>query len=220
MADMNDIAKRVHDNAVVHGFWPEGRTDAEVLALIHSEWSKALEAYRDEEDMVWYSCDAEDGRHECDGDICGNRTTDVYDDDMEPIWEQGYCDGHKQRPEGIAVELIDGCIRILDTVSVWAPTRDLGDDKFDGLISIGTKSVEQVKAMELPELVAFLHYLVSDAYKWVTGFAERAVATDKLMGAFAAVFLWLRARGEDPVAILREKHEYNITRPYKHGKRI
>jgi NTP pyrophosphatase (non-canonical NTP hydrolase) len=38
----------IHQNAVDHGFWPEeGRNDGEIIALIHSEASEALEALRD-----------------------------------------------------------------------------------------------------------------------------------------------------------------------------
>lgn len=45
----NNIAQDVHENAVNKGFWPpEGRNDGEMLALIHSEISEALEAIRKE----------------------------------------------------------------------------------------------------------------------------------------------------------------------------
>ena len=36
----------VHDNAVKHGWWDVERPIPEVLCLIHSEVSEALEAYR------------------------------------------------------------------------------------------------------------------------------------------------------------------------------
>ena len=43
----NNVAQDVHANAVDKGFWPEeGRNDGEMLALIHSEISEALEAIR------------------------------------------------------------------------------------------------------------------------------------------------------------------------------
>lgn len=40
------LAMRIHQTAVEHGFWPEGRNDAECIALMHSELSEALEALR------------------------------------------------------------------------------------------------------------------------------------------------------------------------------
>ncbi len=44
---MMGYAERIHQNAVDHGFWPqEGRNFGEMIALIHSEASEALEAHR------------------------------------------------------------------------------------------------------------------------------------------------------------------------------
>lgn len=40
----------VHENAVNHGWWDEDRKTPELLCLIHSEVSEALEAYRKGDD--------------------------------------------------------------------------------------------------------------------------------------------------------------------------
>jgi NTP pyrophosphatase (non-canonical NTP hydrolase) len=40
------IQKDIYDNAVVHGWWGSKRNDGEVIALMHSELSEALEALR------------------------------------------------------------------------------------------------------------------------------------------------------------------------------
>ena len=40
------LAKRIHENARAHGFWEGERNDGELIALIHSELSEALEALR------------------------------------------------------------------------------------------------------------------------------------------------------------------------------
>lgn len=42
----NGLARKVHDCAVRKGFWDENRNDGEIIALIHSELSEALEALR------------------------------------------------------------------------------------------------------------------------------------------------------------------------------
>ncbi len=43
--DLNQFAAEVHQNAIDHGFW-EDSTDERQIALIHSEWSEALQADR------------------------------------------------------------------------------------------------------------------------------------------------------------------------------
>lgn len=44
---LGELAKEIHQNAVDHGFWPEGgRNFGEMMSLIHSEVSEALEAHR------------------------------------------------------------------------------------------------------------------------------------------------------------------------------
>lgn len=42
----NMMASAIHHNAVAHGWWEEERNDGEMIALMHSELSEALEAIR------------------------------------------------------------------------------------------------------------------------------------------------------------------------------
>lgn len=104
---INEIAKEIHENARLHGWWDDERAFGEIIALCHSELSEALEAYREGQPPEW--------------------------------------DNHG-KPDGTAVEMIDCVIRIFD---------------------------------------------------------------------------YLAKEGIDIERIMLEKHEYNKTRPYKHGgKRI
>lgn len=43
---MNELAAAIHSCAIAHGWWNEERSIPEVLCLIHSEISEALEEYR------------------------------------------------------------------------------------------------------------------------------------------------------------------------------
>lgn len=43
---LSQIGKRANDNAVAKGFWEAERNDGEMIALMHSELSEALEALR------------------------------------------------------------------------------------------------------------------------------------------------------------------------------
>lgn len=100
---INEFAKEVHQNAVEHGWWDEPRTVGEIIALCHSELSEALEEYRAGRPMVWYQCLSTDQVVPCVKKEC----TD---------WRYGMCeiDAIEKKPEGIAVELCDCIIRILD----------------------------------------------------------------------------------------------------------
>ena len=48
------MGEKIHANAVLHGWWETPRTIPELLVLIHSEVSEALEAFRDN-DMVGFA---------------------------------------------------------------------------------------------------------------------------------------------------------------------
>lgn len=129
MKSLNEWAKEVHENAVAHGWWDEPRSFGEIVALCHSELSEALEEYRSGQPLVY--CDAiktnaacsDTGENACTGAECLKCFT-------------------SRKPEGMAVEMIDCMIRILD---------------------------------------------------------------------------WCGKEGIDVDAIMQAKHEYNRTRPYRHG---
>lgn len=100
----NDWSKEIHANAVRHGWWDEERSFGDIVALCHSELSEALEEYRAGRGMVWHECKLDKiDSDECIKNYCAN-------------YYQGECvaSGMGNKPEGIAVEMIDCIIRILD----------------------------------------------------------------------------------------------------------
>lgn len=170
---LNEFAKQVHENAVAHGWWDNERPINEIIALIHSEWSEALEEYRAGRDLIWY---AEDGK-----------------------------------PEGIAVELIDGVIRILDylvheNVPVIGATMEMRNIKPDDKIDWPD--------MTVTSLIAILHFYTS--YAWLLRKDDCFYST--LYKCILIVFVWFKKHDLDVEEIALKKHEYNKTRPYKHGK--
>ena len=102
--NLTDFAKEVHKNARLHGWWDEERSFGEIIALCHSELSEALEEYRGGRPELYYDCLIDDTDKDC---ICETRNTGC-----------GYtsegCKDKSEKPEGVAVELADCIIRILD----------------------------------------------------------------------------------------------------------
>lgn len=97
--NINKLALEIHQNAIAHGWWEEERKFPEIAALIHSEISEALEEYRNghETEEIYYSCRCAKNGH------CPSQH------DIATI-----CKGQKPKPEGIAAELADVIIRVLD----------------------------------------------------------------------------------------------------------
>lgn len=203
---IDKLAEEIHANAVAHGWWDEEREMPEIIALIHSEWSEALEEAREGRPLVWRLCID-----------CGDGPCTVTPDMAIAC---GYHEKEGSKPEGVAVELIDGAIRILDALGAAGATftdRETGrDSEIEGLY------IDEVMAREtpqhLPTLVAILHAQTSQMLlETEDGEYYEAGA---LMSPLATALTWVRLQGIDPLALLMEKHEYNKGRPYKHGKRF
>lgn len=101
---LHQWAKDIHENAVAHGWWKEERSFPEIVALCHSELSEALEEYRAGRPMEWHLCEESGDK------ICAPKDAD----DCVSFGMEAACPYHSDKPEGIAVEMIDCVIRILD----------------------------------------------------------------------------------------------------------
>lgn len=195
MLDLNAFAKEVHAVSVEHGWW-EGEENNDIdtkIALIHAEWSEALEEYRAGRPMVWYKCRE------------GGEVAPVCVENACLEWVHGDCIecSRNSKPEGIAVELVDGCLRVLDLVAA----REL---------NVKATVYSECKRSTLPQLVAHLHKLTAKGGCYIENWdVEKAAVV--LMACIRNVKDWLDVQGVDFEELMRIKHEYNKTRSYRHG---
>ena len=119
---LNELAEQIHQNAADHGFWDK-ICFAEKIALIHSELSEALEEDRGGRPDVWHSIGGHQVYRATDGSGADWTTdpdgaTGTTDPDggtpLDDCTQIDSWTGVKAKPEGVAVELVDALIRILD----------------------------------------------------------------------------------------------------------
>lgn len=206
MIDLNEFAKEVHANAVAHGWYDGGeRTEAEIFANIHSEWSEAFDAYA--HGRPWYY-------HKCTdtatpGVICES-AEDCY---IRKIGKSpDMCFIKDTKPEGIAVELIDGVIRILDFVGYK-------NSKIPEKHRIRVELSEKPQNTDFCGLICLLHLNTADAMIYARRFGLKTLGM-YICGIIESAFAMVEKIGLDPEKIMLEKHEYNKTRPYRHGGKV
>ena len=200
----NRMAAEIHKNAIAHGWWETERDIAEICALIHSELSEALEEYRNGREMYYYFCNDGDSAP-CTRSKCKH---------WEPLQWKCLIKKRDEKPEGIAVELADAIIRILD----YAAKSGIDIEKrFDSFL--WSIAEEKTNGKELPYLVAECHKCISEVYDCatiesdlLTGFIEYNFAK-----CISLICEWCAANSVNIVDIIYIKHEYNKTRSYKHG---
>lgn len=129
----------------------------------------------------------------------------VVNDDGAEETDMSKFNGRK--PEGAGVELVDAVIRILDIGGRYKVDIDgLMKYKFtDGLTDINT-------------LIADCHYYISEAY--MENMAGKGITEifDSLCEVVEMIKDYIGEAGYSFKKIIDIKHEYNKTRPYKHGK--
>lgn len=110
---LNVLSKEIYQNAVDKGFWDEGQEGKDfgsIIALIHSELSEALEEYRNHKPEFYFNIKGNVPLMKISfGD---NETKTIYGGKGGECTDIELWNGEK--PEGIATELADAIIRILD----------------------------------------------------------------------------------------------------------
>lgn len=200
---MNKFAAEVHQNAVEHGWWDEERSFGEIIALCHSELSEALEEYRAKRPMVYFVVEMDDGKG---GTYLAIREDIISEEDFAG-----------EKPEGIAVELADCIIRILD----WYGKEGLDTD--DLLLEAGI-----ITMCDLPtpvygsfgNFIALLHNLLSMAYACWCNASGTSASALRLAKCIREIMAWAKENGVDMEMVLDMKREYNKGRPYRHGGKV
>ncbi len=198
---INEFIQEVHDNAKLHGWWDGGeRPVAELISLIHSEWSEALEEARAENPMLYIN------------DSKGNKC------EIAKLGS-GVVGLDNCKPEGIGVELIDGVIRIFDLFGKYGYKVSRGDAQM--LIEASKKANPMLgKKTALAMVVMTAHDLTAKAGEAMLRNMPVEMAMAPLEACTGFVLAWVQMQGWNPEQLLKIKHEYNKTRPYKHGKKF
>ena len=169
--------------------------------LCHSELSEALEEYRDHKPNVYYVCKSHDSRTLC---------PDKYDGCQ--YGKNAGCNIRK--PEGIATELADCVIRILD----YAGHKEYDMNQYPA-------DLESVpKSETFGDFITECHTCLTLAYRskgldavWVDSFG---VVPAYLHNCIRYIYAWAQDNSVDMDEAIRNKHEFNKGRSYKHGGKI
>ena len=189
--DLKALQREAHAIAKDHGWWDTERTFGDCIALVHSELSEALEAYRERELEAYTPPD----------DVIGQPGKLGTTRQPHPFPGVGGYVNVKvsTKPEGVASELADVVIRVADMAEWYGVELD------DAVEAFG----KDVAPMEgsFGDWITVGHVLLSRVAQ--NGFA---------VGGFVKHIRYMAAHyGIDLDAAIELKMAYNRTRPHRHG---
>ena len=187
--NLADLQKEAHAIAKDHGWWDEERTFGDLIALVHSELSEALEAYRMYGLEKFYSVDDDF----------------IVPDDYEGLG--------RKKLEGVASELADVVIRVADMAEWYeCPLESIE------VTGVPPELPMDRPVQSFGDWIAALHFEVSTLAEtwWASGgdiwawkpYAELVVEVVNNMASHYGI---------DLDAAIEAKMEYNRTRGYRHG---
>ena len=186
--NLADLQREAHAIAKEHGWWDEERTFGELIALVHSELSEALEAYRVNGIDSWLERQYPHSR------------------DTQPLTHLDVSE-EGDKPAGVASELADVVIRVADMAEWYGYDLSIAEEKkpFDYF---------KPRALTFGTRITMLHGLAADAFRHE---GSEAVVEHCLAALVAGVRDMAAHYGIDLDAAIEAKMEYNRTRPYRHG---
>ena len=161
--NLADLQREAHAIAKEHGWWDEERTFGDLIALVHSELSEALEAYRSNPNSVGPS--------------------------VGPIYWHNV--GTKRPPYGVAIELADVVIRVADIAEHYEENLEVYVRATPTLAYEGNTSTfgEWIAVIHKQLSDAWgAWYVQEDRCLWVNALA-RAVALTYRMAAYYSINL-------------------------------
>lgn len=191
--DIKTLVEAAHQNAVSKGWWEEERTYGELIALVHSEVSEALEDFRNgkQPNEVWY-----EGEHE------GQKVRSYIKD--------GKC----QKLCGVPSELADICIRIFDIAGKYGWRNELA------LKYAVIPIFDNFERVSIAENLAWIHHELAESFVSLKRWKDGTKAVVHLANAIAEVVEISQMFDIDIDRAIAEKMAYNATRPQRHGGKV
>jgi hypothetical protein len=191
-----ELVKAAHENAVNKGWWTEERTYGELIVLMQSEVSEALEDHRNglDANLTWYE-------KMVNGELLGRGMF------VDETW----------KPCGIPSELADIIIRIFDCCGRYGWAEQF-DEIFNQVENLEIVIPEICVSRHLPfaENLLIINGWLVDSYRA----NEPYESVYYLALAAADTRLLATNHGIDLDAAIAEKMAYNATRPIRHGGKV
>jgi hypothetical protein len=193
------MTAEVVENNTAKGWYENCATFPEAMALLHSEVSEALDAWRKAGLRAWKVRKLESVT------LCPVCQQQDYMDGREPE-----CPDHPDKPEGVPSEFADIFIRLLD--DAWL----FGKIDLEAVASPGRFGINDSFAANMNTL----HILIATA-SMAQEFAYDDEDAQRVPREFGRILTFLRQLcehyGIDLLAEYERKMKFNRSRPYRHG---
>lgn len=192
---IKELVITAHNNAVSKGWWVEERSFGELIALIHSEVSEALEDYRNKKKPaeMWYE------------QMVGGSIVRIRPPSTGSAW----------KPCGIPSELADVVIRVFDVCGKrkWG---ELLEKKYIAMRAEPPGPNQVRQSSSFPENLSILHNWISDANRCLT----EEMTVSYLALVIIDTFRLAKFYSIDLENAIAEKMAYNATRSQRHGGKV